>query len=79
MEISVLFFGATAAAVGNREIKLDIDPDQTLADVLRLVKTDHAPLAHLKLLSAVNEEYAEQDRRLVSGDKVALFTAVSGG
>ena len=79
MEIRVLFFGATAEAVGDRELKLHIDGDGTVADVLEIVRRDHAPLESMKLLLAVNEEYAEPDRPLLAGDQVALFTAVSGG
>ena len=79
MEICVLFFGATADAVGNREIRLNIGRDETVADVLRHIRTSHTPLAKMKLLSSVNEEYAELHRRLIEGDRVALFTAVSGG
>ena len=79
MEISVFFFGATAEAVGDREIKLDVGSEETLGDLIQLLKANHVRLAQMKLLSAVNEEYAEHQRTLMAGDRVALFTAVSGG
>ena len=79
MEIHVLFFGATAEVVGGREIKLDVRSDETLGDLVQLLVNKHVRLAEMKLLSAVNEEYAEPRRTLRAGDRVALFTAVSGG
>lgn len=79
IEVRVLFFGATADAVGDREITIQLDTDETVEDVVRLVKTSYDGLASMKLLSAVNEEYAGPQRTLVAGDSVALFTTVSGG
>ncbi|HUR99139.1 MAG TPA: MoaD/ThiS family protein [Pyrinomonadaceae bacterium] len=79
MQVRVLFFGATADAVGDSEVTLDIGSEATLGDLVQFLKTSNARLAQMKLLSAVNEEYAETRRTLMAGDRVALFTAVSGG
>ena len=79
MEIRVLFFGATADAVGRREIKLDVCNEETVGVVVDAVRKSHASLAGMRLLAAVNEEYAEPHRKLNPADRVALFTPVSGG
>lgn len=78
MPIHVLFFGATADAVGSR--KLELTTEKTTAGILiDRISQQHPPLANHKLLIAVNEEYADPDTVLNDGDEIALFTAVSGG
>ncbi|MEO5857599.1 MAG: MoaD/ThiS family protein [Pyrinomonadaceae bacterium] len=79
MEIHVLFFGATADAVGSRELELSVDDGRTAGSVMDQISKDHPALANHKLLIAVNEEYADPDTILTDGDELALFTAVSGG
>lgn len=78
MSVTVLLFGATADAVGNR--RLTVEAVGRSANELRNEIVAHYPkLASHKLLLSVNQEYASDDRTLESGDEVAIFTAVSGG
>ena len=79
MKIAVLFFGATADAVGSRELELAVDETPTAKSLIDQLSKDHPALAKHKLLIAVNEEYADPDTILDDGDELALFTAVSGG
>lgn len=79
MNIRVLFFGATADEIGDRQMELSLngrsDAQRAFAEVInRFPKLkDH------KLLFAVNQEYVSGDRQLKNGDELAIFTAVSGG
>lgn len=79
MSVRVLFFGATASAVGSRELELNIEETATAKSIIDQLSREHPALAKHKLLIAVNEEYADPDTALNEGDELALFTAVSGG
>ena len=79
MKIAVLFFGATADAVGSRKLELAAREPTTAKSVVDQLSKDYPALAKHKLLIAVNEEYADPDTILNDGDELALFTAVSGG
>ncbi len=79
MKLKMLFFGATADAVGSRELEFSIDELTTAKSIIDQLSKQHPPLAKHKLLIAVNEEYADADTILNDGDEIAIFTAVSGG
>lgn len=79
MSVKVLFFGATADAVGSRELEFATDENTTANSLISQLSQTHPVLAKHKLLIAVNEEYADGDTVLNDGDEVAIFTAVSGG
>jgi molybdopterin synthase sulfur carrier subunit len=79
MKIQVLFFGATAEAVGEREIEIDLD-GQTKADTaFKQIVSNFPNLQKHSLLFAVNQEYATGEETIKDGDELAVFTAVSGG
>jgi|RhiMethySRZTD1v2_1073278.scaffolds.fasta_scaffold1592244_2 molybdopterin synthase sulfur carrier subunit len=77
--IRILLFGATADAAGSREFDINIDGDASVEAILESLKMDHPPLSRLRLITAVNEEYADVTTMLNDGDELAIFTAVSGG
>lgn len=79
MTINLLFFGATADAVGKREIEIDLADGATVGGLLEHLKQANPGLNQHKLLVALNEEYALPDAVVQNGDTVAVFTAVSGG
>ncbi|MGD9587299.1 MAG: MoaD/ThiS family protein [Pyrinomonadaceae bacterium] len=79
MLIRLLFFGATADAVGSRELAFKIDENTIAGTLIAHIIQQHPSLASHKLLIAVNEQYADADTILSDGDTVAVFTAVSGG
>ncbi|MDQ6788967.1 MAG: MoaD/ThiS family protein [Acidobacteriota bacterium] len=79
MKVQVLFFGATAEAVGKREIEIDL-AKQTKADsAFAEILAQFPQLNQYPLLFAVNQEYATSDEAINEGDELAIFTAVSGG
>lgn len=79
MNLKILFFGATADAAGSREIELQTGGNLTVERLARDLTREYPALSKLKLRIAVNEEYADADGMLSDGDKIAVFTAVSGG
>ena len=79
MEIRVLFFGATAAAVGTHEVTAGVGDAPSLIDLINQLVSKYPQLKSHKLLFAVNQEYAAENTVLNAGDDVAIFTAVSGG
>ncbi len=79
MKVQVLFFGATAEAVGEREIEIDLETETKAAIALKQIVSAYPNLQKHSLLFAVNQEYASGDETLNTGDELAVFTAVSGG
>ncbi len=79
MPVSVLFFGATAAAVGKRNIKLDVPANLRVGELLDKILSEHPLLGAHRLRYSINEEYATGEDIVRDGDEVGFFTAVSGG
>jgi sulfur-carrier protein len=79
INVKVLFFGATAEAVGKREIEIEmaaqINADSAFAEILK----QFPQLKQHALLFAVNQEYASGGEIVKEGDELAIFTPVSGG
>ena len=79
MKVQVLFFGATAEAVGEREVEIDLADETRAENVFQKVVSDYPQLKKHSLLFAVNQEYSKGDEIIKDGDELAIFTAVSGG
>ena len=79
MLIRVLFFGATADAVGTRQTEVTVNDESSIAEVVDRLSLQYPQLSNRKLLTAVNEEYRAPNVLLRDGDQLAIFTAVSGG
>jgi molybdopterin converting factor small subunit len=79
MKVQVLFFGATADEVGEREIEIDVENDQNSDAVFRQIVSKFPQLEKHSLLFALNQEYSKGYEIVQSGDELAIFTAVSGG
>ncbi len=79
INVKVLFFGATADAVGKNEIEMNfedgIHSDSALIDILKR----YPSLSRHQLHFALNEEYVNDRIELRENDELAIFTAVSGG
>ena len=78
MSIKILFFGATAAIVGERQL-LREEAGSTASHLRKQIIADHPQLGAHDLLIAINQKYAAADDIVNDGDEVAIFTAVSGG
>lgn len=79
MKVQVLFFGATAEEIGEREIEVSFDEYVTAKQAFAEIVEKYPCLQNHKLLFALNQEYASGDENLKNGDELAVFTAVSGG
>jgi molybdopterin synthase sulfur carrier subunit len=83
INVKVLFFGATADSVGEREVEISFDGsikaetalEQILAEYPDLEKNHDKKSLHF----SVNQEYATGNEVVRDGDELAVFTAVSGG
>ncbi len=79
MKVQVLFFGATAEAVGEREIEIDLEKNTKADSAFKQIVSAYPNLQKHSLLFAVNQEYADGSETLNAGDELGIFTAVSGG
>ena len=78
MKVQVLFFGATADVIGEREIEIDLSDETPAENVFRKIVRDYPQLENHSLLFAVNQEYVSGDGVVRNGDELAIFTHVSG-
>ena len=81
LTIRVLFFGAARDAVGEGQIEFNCNAGDTAGGALQKILSEHPALNRFgkSLLLAVNQQYANQDHELHSGDELAIFPPVSGG
>ena len=79
MKVKVLFFGATADAVGRHFQEVEVSNNAPSQEVFDLAIREHPALASHKLLFSVNQEYASGSELLKENDELAIFTPVSGG
>ena len=79
MVVRVLFFGATAADTGKRDIVLDLGDPRSVDSLYDKVLETFPKLRRHKLLYSLNQTYATGDEIVRDGDEIAIFTAVSGG
>ncbi len=82
MKVRVLFFGATADAVGEREVEFELDEKPKANQAFEKVLGEFPQLKKdfgKSLLFSVNEEYANGNENINEGDELGIFTAVSGG
>jgi molybdopterin converting factor subunit 1 len=78
--VTVLFFGAARDIVGEAEIQLSLRATTAASALEELLET-FPELSRFgrSLLFAVNQEYAQPDREIKTGDELAVFPPVSGG
>ena len=83
IKVKVLFFGATADSVGEREVELSLEDnmkaEKALENILKIFPGLEKNHDKKTLHFSVNQEYAGGDEAIRDGDELAVFTAVSGG
>lgn len=80
MPVSVLLFASYADAFGARKVSVPVNVPcsvSDLVDAMRLLPGGER-LPPRPLVS-VNQEYAKADKKVESGDEVALIPPVAGG
>ena len=81
MELLIRLFALYRERVGHNTISLQVSNGATVADLTEEVRRQFPQLAppQIKIVVAVNAEYAEEDLALQPGDDVCLIPPVSGG
>ncbi len=81
MDITVRFFALYRERAGRSAVAMDLPEGATVADLTAEVRRQFPMLAppQVKIVVAVNADYAETDVVLQSGDDVCLIPPVSGG
>ena len=81
MELNVRLFALYRERAGTREFSLELPVGATVADLTDAVRERYPRLAppEVKIVVAVNADYAEPEDVLKPGDDVCLIPPVSGG
>jgi len=83
MKVTVLFFGATADTVGERQVEIELSDDVGSDSALNSIIGAYPELAQKhdpkNLHFSINQEYSSGNEVIKDGDELAVFTAVSGG
>lgn len=79
--ISMLYFAMFREHIGKSEEQLEIPAGTTAGDIFEIVAGAYPALAGMRksTLVMVNQEYAEANQLLATGDEIALIPPVSGG
>ena len=79
MQVTVRYFASIRVYTGlNREM-VELSTKSTINDLLELLASKYDDFGDLRVLAAVNGEYAVRELVLSDEDVVALFPPVSGG
>jgi MoaE-MoaD fusion protein len=81
MQVRLLFFATLKDIVGARQMQLEVPGGATIADVLTHLESSFPRIKDYRpvVLTAINEEYVDQNAQVEEGDEVAIFPPVSGG
>ena len=81
MELAVRLFALYRERAGVRNFRIELPEGSTVADLTDTVRVKYPMLApsSVKIVVAVNADYADPDHVLRSGDDVCLIPPVSGG
>ncbi|PDY86713.1 molybdopterin converting factor subunit 1 [Bacillus anthracis] len=76
--IRVLLFANLQEKAGRSELQIEKE-NITVAELKDIVATEYNVPVLAPIMVAINEEYANEDDTIQSGDVVALIPPVSGG
>ncbi len=79
MVVEILFFGATAEIVGERNIQVELPGDPSASEIFDKLIATNPRLSSHRLHYSINQQYATGNEIIREGDELAVFTAVSGG
>ncbi len=79
MTLEILAFGIAKEIFGGKTLSIETD-GETVGALKEQLEAAYPPLGKLaSYMVAVNDEYAADDRVLISTDEVAIIPPVSGG
>jgi molybdopterin converting factor subunit 1 len=81
MEFDVRLFALYRERAGSSVVTVDLPEGSNVGELTDAVRSMHPRLAppEVRIVVAVNAEYAEDDQGLNPGDEVCLIPPVSGG
>ena len=81
MKVDVRFFALYRERAGRDGLSVELSPGATVSDLVEEVRGLFPGLApiEVRIVAAVNAQYADHDLVLSEGDEVALIPPVSGG
>lgn len=81
MTVKVLFFARLREKMGIKEVDIELAQSVTLEQFEALLTTQYPIFADLPqpVVVAVNQEFAQPEQWVSSGDEVAFFPPVTGG
>ena len=81
MQFDVRLFALYRERAGSSIVTVDVPDDATVGALTDAVRALHPRLAppEVRIVVAVNAEYADDDQALSPGDEVCLIPPVSGG
>lgn len=81
VSVRTLFFAAYRDLLGTPELRVELEREATVADLVRSLRARGAPFDALPEdpAVAVNHTYVDGSARLVTGDEVAFIPPVAGG
>ena len=81
MRFDVQLFALYRERAGASVVSVDLPDGATAGDLTAAVRADYPRLAppEVRIVVAVNAEYADDDQLLHAGDEVCLIPPVSGG
>jgi molybdopterin synthase sulfur carrier subunit len=80
MECEVLLFGVAREIVGSSKTMVKLESDGNVDDLMTSLKRSYPDFERLtSFVIAINNEYADSERKINDGDEVAVIPPVSGG
>lgn len=81
MKVRLLLFAVLREIVGREEVELEVATATTVGEVVEKLIAENPQIAAMAdvIQVAINQEFAERNTELESGDEIALLPPLSGG
>jgi molybdopterin converting factor subunit 1 len=82
MVVQVRLFASLRERAGSESVEVELEDGATVLDAIEMIGEQHGlddVMTRMRVVMAVNREYASEGRVLSDGDELALIPPVSGG
>jgi len=81
LKIKILYFSSIKDKLKKSSDYFELQENSTVKDLIESIEKKYPEISEniKNIMVAVNEEYADKERKLEEGDVVALIPPVSGG